>query len=269
MAGEELIIAMLVLVTLTMMMTIGVYANRYKRAPPDQALVVFGRKGPAGANFHVLPPGGAKFILPITESYKMLDVGANKAQVRVVDTLTREGVPATVDLVGVYRISHEPEALKRAASSLLSRSRHDIEDLVLEVVAGAVRTVAVTLTMEQLNADRDAFGARVRELCAHPLGKVGLELVSLTMKDVADQVGYLEALGKRRTAEVKRNAIVAEAAARRDAIAQAAEFDKDGQRIRFEKDVEIAAFQKERDKALAGFAAEVEDHKRKVSGGKP
>ena len=256
MAGEEfLLIAVLIVVGI--FLTVGIYASRYKRVPTDQAMVVYGnKKGDVG--FTIVGGGGGKFIIPIKESYKFMSLEVQTLLIRVQDVITRSGVPVTVDCVAQIKISSEKTKLNVAAQQLLNKPTNEISGMAEQTITGHVRGVCATLEVEGINSDRDALSSKIREVAVPDLGNMGLEIVSLTVKDIADQVGYLEALGKRRTAEVKRDAIIGESAARRDAIMQSAEYDKQGQQARFEADASIAAAQRDRDVKVNQYQSQVE-----------
>ncbi len=256
MAGEEFLIAGIVVTVLGFIIAGLLIARRYKKVEPDQAMVVFGRK--KGDRGYIVVTGGAKFIVPVVQSVKFMSIGAQKLGIHVQDVITHSGVPVTVDCVAVVKISSEQTKLSVAASQWLSKNVAEIHDAAQEIITGHIRGVCATLEVEQINSDRDAIAGKIREVAVPDLGNMGLELVSLTVKDIADQVGYLEALGKRRTAEVKRDAIIGESGARRDAIMQSAEYDKQGQQARFEADALIAAAQRERDVKVNQYQAQVE-----------
>lgn len=238
-----------VLLVIAILLYTNVVARRYKKVPPDQAMVVFGRKRGDRA-FVVVPPGGAKFIVPIVEAHRMLSLEMHRLNITTPDTITRSGVPITVDLIALVRISSDPESLETAAVHWLSKPASEMLEAASWVIVGHTRGVCALLEVEQINADRDALSGRIRDEASKDFAKSGLEIVSLTVKDISDQVGYLEALGKRRTAEVKRDAIVAEATARKQAIRLSAEQDVESQKIRFKADAEIAAAQAERDAVI-------------------
>jgi flotillin len=256
MAGEEILILGFVIVVVIVLMTIVIYARRYKRVPPNQAMVVFGRRrGDVGYNVIM---GGGKFILPIVEQVEYLDLSLQTLEIHVPAVITRSGVPLTVECVAQIKISNERTKLNVAAVQLLGKTREGVAQLAEATIVGQVRGVCATLEVEQINSDREALATKIREVAVPELGNMGLEIISLQVKDISDTQGYLEALGKRRTAEVKRDAIIGEAAARRDAIAQSAEYDKQGQQARFEADASIAAAQRDRDVKVNQYQAQVE-----------
>ncbi len=251
MAGEELILGIAGAIIVIILAAV-VLARRYRKVEPDQAMVVYGRN-----RFQVIT-GGAKFILPVVQSVRFMSIGAQKLPIRVADVITRSGVPLTVDCVTIIKISSETTKLNVASQQWLSKNIEDIHDAAQEIITGHIRGVCATLEIEQINSDRDALSGKIREVAVPDLANMGLEIVSLTVKDIADQVGYLDALGKKRTAEVKRDAIIGEAAARRDAIMKSADYDKQGQQARFEADASIEAARRDRDVKVNQYQAQVE-----------
>jgi flotillin len=251
MAGEVELIALVVIVLAVVSLMI-ILSRRYKKVEPDQAMVVYGRN-----RFQVVT-GGARFIYPIINSVRFMSIGAQKLPIRVPDVITRSGVPLTVDCVSVIKISSEQSKLATAAQQWLSKSAVDIHEAAQEIITGHIRGVCATLEVEQINSDRDALSGQIRSVAVPDLANMGLEIVSLTVKDIADQVGYLEALGKKRTAEVKKDAIIGESAARRDAIMKSAEFDKQGQQARFEADALIESARRDRDVKINQYQSQVE-----------
>jgi flotillin len=256
MAGEEILVLWAVVIVLVVVLAGIAISRRYRKVEPDQAMVVYGRK--RGDKGFIVISGGAKFIVPIVESVKFMAIGAQQLLIRVADVITKSGVPVTVDCVAVIKISSEQTKLNVAAQQWLSKPVTEIHTAAQEIITGHIRGVCATLEVEQINADRDALSGQIRQVAVPDLANMGLEIVSLTVKDIADQVGYLDALGKRRTAEVKRDAIIGEASARKDAIAKSAEYDRMGQQARFEADAAIAASQRDRDVKVNQYQAEVE-----------
>lgn len=186
--------------------------RRIRYVPLDQAMVVYGRN--RGKRFRVVPGGRASLVWPIRETCKMLPTDLRIVSADVDDSVTRSGVKLTIELVGHVRFSPEENMLRRAAETLLDFPAEEVERLATDILVGHCRAVAATMEVEQVNADRDAFGLKMRELAKPDLAALGLKLVSLAVKDIKDDVGYLEALGRKRTVEVKKEAILKEAARR-------------------------------------------------------
>jgi flotillin len=211
MADEGVLLVVIVAFFLIIIQTFVIYARRYQRVGPDQAMVVYGRKrGDLG--FQVVTSGG-RFILPIVETVRFLSLEIRTQRVVVENVITRSGVPLTVDLVGQVRISNDPALLSRSAALLLSKTGDQVLAMTQPIIESSARAVCATLEVEQVNADRDAVSTRIREGARPALDELGIEIVSLTVRDISDNVGYLEGLGRQRIAQIKARAELGEKAA--------------------------------------------------------
>ena len=99
-----------------------------------------------------------------------------------------------------------PELLHTASEQFLGKKEHEIKSTVLQTLEGHLRAILGTLTVEEVYKDRDQFASLVREVAAPDVGRMGIEILSFTIKDVYDNVTYLQSLGKAQTAAVKRDA---------------------------------------------------------------
>merc|ERR1719420_1803948 len=152
---------------------------------------------------------------------------------------TKQGVPLTVTGVAQVKIMKNPELLGIAAEQFLGKSEGDITDTILQTLEGHLRAILGTLTVEEVYKDRDQFANLVREIAAPDVGRMGIEILSFTIKDVYDNVDYLSSLGKSQTAAVKRDAEIGVAQANRDAGIREAECEKAAMDIKYSTDTKI------------------------------
>merc|ERR1719481_154950 len=152
---------------------------------------------------------------------------------------TKQGVPLTVTGVAQVKIMKNPELLGIAAEQFLGKSEGDITDTILQTLEGHLRAILGTLTVEEVYKDRDQFASLVREVAAPDVGRMGIEILSFTIKDVYDNVDYLASLGKSQTAAVKRDAEIGVAQANRDAGIREAECEKSAMDIKYSTDTKI------------------------------
>merc|ERR1711970_491394 len=152
---------------------------------------------------------------------------------------TKQGVPLTVTGVAQVKIMKNPELLGIAAEQFLGKSEGDITDTILQTLEGHLRAILGTLTVEEVYKDRDQFANLVREIAAPDVGRMGIEILSFTIKDVYDNVDYLASLGKTQTAVVKRDAEIGTAEANRDAGIKLAEGKKAAMDIKYSTDTKI------------------------------
>jgi len=170
---------------------------------------------------------------------------------------TSEGVPLTVTGVAQCKVMPEGELLDTALEQFLGKTSREIEDVILQTLEGHLRAILGTLTVEEIYQDRDRFAQLVREVASPDVGKMGIEILSFTIKDVYDRVEYLASLGKAQTAAVKRDADIGVAEANRDAGIKEAEAEKTHMDAKFEADTKIANSEREYKLQKAAFDQEV------------
>ncbi len=235
----------------------------FHKAGPNEALIVSGSgKEP------VIVVGGRKFVLPIVQLAQWISLEIMTLTVSTPKVYTSEGVAVTVDGVAQVKVGSAPDAIRTAAEQFVGKDPAEIANVALQTLEGQQRAILGEMSVEQIYRDRVAFADRVREVAATDMSRLGLEIRSFVVRDIQDEQGYLEALGVRRTEEVKRDAAIGEAEAKRDAsIGEAearrdagikeAEADEKRQAARFEADTGIA--QSERDYATekAGYDQQV------------
>ena len=197
MAGEEIT---LILVTLGMVLSIVgstlVYASRYKRVPPNMAMVVFGRRQAGEKGFSVVT-GGGRFVLPIVEEVAWLDLSITAIEMRVEDVVTdvtRSRVRINIAAVADGKISSDPESLRRAAENFLHTPREELLRIIRQTLEGHLRGTCATLKPQEVASDRKRVADRVREVAAVDLGGMGLEVRTFVLTSIEDPEGYLAAL---------------------------------------------------------------------------
>merc|ERR1719291_55975 len=152
---------------------------------------------------------------------------------------TKQGVPLTVTGVAQVKIMKDEKFLEIAAEQFLGKKEDEITDTILQTLEGHLRAILGTLTVEEVYKDRDQFANLVRDIAKPDVGKMGIEILSFTIKDVYDNVEYLASLGKTQTAAVKRDAEIGVAQANRDAGIREAECEKSAMDIKYSTDTKI------------------------------
>ncbi|XP_074030299.1 flotillin-2 isoform X1 [Leptinotarsa decemlineata] len=152
---------------------------------------------------------------------------------------TSQGVPLSVTGVAQCKIMKADELLQTASEQFLGKTVKEIKMTILQTLEGHLRAILGTLTVEEVYRDRDQFAALVREVAAPDVGRMGIEILSFTIKDVYDDVQYLTSLGKAQTAMVKRDADAGVAEANRDAGIREAECQKSAMDIKYSTDTKI------------------------------
>ncbi|MCI0396874.1 MAG: flotillin family protein, partial [Chloroflexi bacterium] len=223
-----------------------------KKVGPNQVLVISGRGHQAR-----IVTGGRSFIWPVFERVDDLSLEIMTIDVTTPDVPTVQGVPVTVEGVAQIKIGNNEEAIRTAATQFLSRSQEQIEHVAHETLAGHLRAILGTLTVEQLYRDREAFAQKVQEVSGDDMASMGLQIISFVIKDISDREGYLEALGRPRIAQVKRDADIGEAEASRDATIKSAEARQEGEAAKYVAETKIAESQKNYEVQRAAYAGEV------------
>src|SRR5947208_11412464 len=228
-----------------LLIAFAIWANKYTKVGPNEVLLISGRRGRKRADGYRVVRGGGTFVWPIRERVQRLSLELMQFDVRTAETYTSHGVPVQIDGVCMVKIDGSDPGIVRAAEQFLSRSREDIVRTALQAVEGHTRAAVGGLSIEDIYRERQRLVGAVRELSQPDLERMGLEIVSLTIRNVGDKQGYLEALGRPRTAQVKRDAIRGEAEAEREAKA-----------ARYEADLAIEESRKDYETRKAEFKAE-------------
>lgn len=238
------------------------YSSRVKKVGPNKALIISGRgegrqdTGMMKSSFRIVT-GGRSFIWPVLERVDDLSLEIITIDVNTPDVPTVEGVPVTVDSVAQIKIGSDETAIRTAAIQFLSRTEDQIKHVAHETLAGHLRAILGTLTVEQLYREREAFALKVQEVSVEDMANMGLNIVSFVIKDISDAEGYLEALGRPRIAQVKRDATIGEAEASRDATIRSAVARQEGEAAKYEAETKIAESQKEYEVQKAEYQAQV------------
>ncbi|GAB2722554.1 SPFH domain-containing protein [Paenibacillus thermoaerophilus] len=236
---------------------------RYKTVGPDEAMIVTGSflgsanvSGDDGGRRIKIVRGGGAFILPIFQQAQFLSLLSHKLDVNTPEVYTEQGVPVITDGVAIIKIGSSIEDVATAAEQFLGKPTEALKAEAQEVLEGHLRAILGSMTVEEVYRNRDKFAQEVQAVAAKDLKKMGLQIVSFTIKDVRDKHGYLEALGKPRIAAVKRDADIAQAQAIRDARIEKAKAEEEGQKAELVRDTNIAEATKEKELKVASFKKE-------------
>lgn len=199
-----LIIAVALLIAL-LLGTLLAAMRRYKTCPPNAILVIHGKTGEGSAK---VLHGGAAFVWPLIQQHNFLSVAPLTSDIPLKGALSRQNIRVSVPTRVTYCVGTTPELMRTAAEKLLGLSQSEIEDTAKDIIFGQLRAVIATLSIEELNQDRDAFESKVQENLEVELAKVGLRLINVNIADIQDESGYIEALGKKAGAEAVNRALV-------------------------------------------------------------
>lgn len=207
----------------------------FQTVGPNQVLIISG-----GGKQPRVVVGGRAFVIPILQRAQILSLEVMTLTPSTPRVYTKEGVAVSVDGVAQVKVARGMEAILTAAQQFLGKQPLEIAEIALQTIEGNQRAILGTMTVEEIYQDREGFARRVLEVASTDMAHMGLEIVSYTIRDIKDDQGYLDALGVRRTAEVKRDAGIAQAQADRDAGIQSAQADQQRQAARFTADTAVA-----------------------------
>src|SRR5213080_739617 len=265
--GGVILIAV-VLIAVTLIIGLAIWANRYMKVGPNQVLVISGRKhrvtDPDGTVREVgfkIRKGGGVFVLPVFEKVDLLSLELLTIDVQTPEVYTSKGVPVRVDGVAQIKVKGDDVSISTAAEQFLNKGTDEIKNIATQTLEGHLRAILGTMTVEDIYQNRDAFASKVQEAAAGDMANMGLGIVSFTIRDIRDGQGYLEALGKPRIAQVKRDAVIAQAEADRDAMIRSAQATQAGQEAKFVADTKIAEAQRDYQSNVAQYQAAVNQKK--------
>ncbi len=234
-------IIIIVVAAVVLFVTVLALVSRYKRCPSDKILVVYGRTGGTSAKcIH----GGGAFIWPVIQDYAFLDLKPLSIEANLTNALSRQNIRVDVPCRFTIAISTEPDSMNTAAERLLGMHSENIQELAKDILFGQLRLVIATMTIEEINSDRDKFLDNISKNVDSELKKIGLKLINVNVTDIKDESGYIEALGKEAAAKAINEAKIS--------VAEQLKIGETGKAIADrEKDVQIAETNRERDVKIA------------------
>src|SRR5690349_10162389 len=216
MSETTLVIAGLMVLALIFLMSM--FARLFRKAGPHEALVVYGFRGTRVIKGH------GTVIFPMVENYRELSLQLMSFDVAPQqDLYTKQGVAVTVEAVAQIKVKSDPESIKTAAEQFLTKSAQERDGLIRLVMEGHLRGIIGQLKVEEIVKQPEMVGDRMRSTCADDMNKMGLEVISFTIKEVRDKNEYISNMGKPDVARIKRDADVATAEAERDTAIKRAE----------------------------------------------
>jgi len=199
------------LMVLAIVFLMSVFARLFRKAGPHEALIVYGFRGTR------IVKGRGTVIFPMVENCRWLSLELMSFDVAPQqDLYTRQGVAVTVEAVAQIKVKSDPESILTAAEQFLTKPPQEREGLIRLVMEGHLRGIIGQLTVEEIVKQPEMVGERMRSTCADDMNKMGLEVISFTIKEVRDKNEYISNMGRPDVARIKRDADVAAAEADRD-----------------------------------------------------
>lgn len=234
-------ITIIVVAALVVFVTISALVSRYKRCPSDKILVIYGRTGGTSAKcIH----GGGAFVWPVIQDFAFLDLKPLSIEANLTNALSRQNIRVDVPCRFTIAISTEADSMNTAAERLLGLSSDQIQELAKDILFGQLRLVIATMTIEEINSDRDKFLDNISKNVDSELKKIGLKLINVNVTDIKDESGYIEALGKEAAAKAINEAKIS--------VAEQEKIGETGKALADrEKDTQIAETHRDRDVKIA------------------
>ena len=195
--------AALVIILFGMVVTL---ARRYKRCPSNRVLVVYGRSktGKVAKTMH----GGGTLVLPLIQDYAFLSLDPIQIEVPLENALSMENIRISVPSVFTVAIGTEPTIMNNAAIRLLGLTTKDISKQAEDIIFGQLRQVIASMLIEDINRDREQFLHSIQTSLEPELAKIGLVLINVNIKDLTDESGYIEAIGRKAAAQAIQQALI-------------------------------------------------------------
>lgn len=245
-------VALILVAVVVTFVTITALISRYKRCPSDKILVIYGRTGGSSAR---CVHGGGAFIWPVIQDYAFLDLKPLSIDANLTNALSRQNIRVDVPCRFTIAISTEHDSMNAAAERLLGLTHGQIQELAKDILFGQLRLVIATMTIEEINSDRDKFLDNISKNVDSELKKIGLKLINVNVTDIKDESGYIEALGKEAAAKAINEAKISVAAQEKIGETGKAAADREKDTIIAEthrdRDVKIAITQKDKEISIA------------------
>lgn len=234
-------IVLVAVAAVVLFVTISALVSRYKRCPSDKILVIYGRTGGTSAK---CVHGGGAFIWPVIQDFAYLDLKPISIEANLTNALSRQNIRVDVPCRFTIAISTESDSMNNAAERLLGLTPEQIQELSKDILFGQLRLVIATMTIEEINSDRDKFLDNISKNVDTELKKIGLKLINVNVTDIKDESGYIEALGKEAAAKAINEAKIS--------VAEQEKIGETGKAVADrERDVQIAETHRDRDVKIA------------------
>ena len=174
-------------------------ANQYKRCPSNKIIVVYGKT--SGEKTAKCVHGGGTFIIPLIQDFGVLSLEPMTTDIDLKGALSKGNIRVAVPSTFTFGISTDPKIMINAAERLLGLTKPDVITQASDIILGQLRLAIATLTIEEINQDREKFLEQINANVNTELNKIGLEIINVNIKDITDESGYIDAIGKKAAAE--------------------------------------------------------------------
>jgi flotillin len=259
-SGEAMIALMFPLIAVAFVTGVWAIATRYKKIPPNQVGIFYGRKyktlTPEGKlecrGFRVVA-GGGSLLWPIIEHFQPMSTAVSQVEIDEHEIPNKDNVKISARGVATYKIETTEESLHNAAAAFLGKSDEELARIVRNILQGHLRSIIGKLNINDILRDRDAFNKNVVVESTEELRRLGIQIITLVIQDVTDEYGYIDALGKQSVAEAIRDANIKTAQAEAETKKQVSDANREADIQVAGNAVQVAQAERDRDVKKAQF----------------
>ena len=249
------IVLMIVFAVVIVAFTISGILSRYRRIPPDKALILYG-----GGEFRALT-GGAVIVWPILNEAYEIDLRAFQLELDLKGAPNVDRIPINMKAMATCKIGKEEGLLRRAAENFGRSSVEEIQEKVRNVLEGHLRVVVGQISMDTILSERDQFNAKIQSEAATELQSLGVEVTILNILEVSDDNGVIAALGKPMIAQIKAEAAIQEAEQTRRQTVETTNAEREGATTRAQNETQIAQATRDKEMKTSEYDAQVSRQK--------
>jgi len=270
-AGKVLLPGMILLVALAFIIVIKVMASRYKKIPPNEVGIFYGRKyrsidseGKVSHRGFRVVAGGGSLVWPVIEHFQPMSTSVTQVEIDEHDIPNKDNVKISAKGVATFKIETTQEALHNAAAAFLGKSDEELARIVRNILQGHLRSIIGKLNINEILRDRDEFNKKVVEESTEELKRLGIQIITLVIQEVTDEYGYIDALGKQSVAEAIRDANIKTAQAEAETKKQVSNANREADITVANNSVKVAEAERDRDVKKAQFKTIADTEKAKA-----
>jgi flotillin len=269
--GRALLPGMILLIALAFIIVIRVMASRYKKIPPNEVGIFYGRKyrsvdsdGKVHCRGFRVVAGGGALLWPVIEHFQPMSTAVTQVEIDEHDIPNKDNVKISAKGVATFKIETTQEALHNAAAAFLGKSDEELARIVRNILQGHLRSIIGKLNINEILRDRDAFNKKVVEESTEELKRLGIQIITLVIQEVTDEYKYIDALGKQSVAEAIRDANIKTAQAEAETKKQVSDCNREADITVASNAVKVAEAERDRDVKKAQFKATADTEKAKA-----
>ena len=269
--GRTLVPGMILLIALAFIIVIRVMASRYKKIPPNEVGIFYGRKyrftdsdGKVHRRGFRVVAGGGALLWPVIEHFQPMSTAVTQVEIDEHDIPNKDNVKISAKGVATFKIETTQEALHNAAAAFLGKSDEELARIVRNILQGHLRSIIGKLNINEILRDRDAFNKKVVEESTEELKRLGIQIITLVIQEVTDEYGYIDALGKQSVAEAIRDANIKTAQAEAETKKKVSDCNREADITVASNAIKVAEAERDRDVKKAQFKTTADAEKAKA-----